>query len=151
MESFLSQTSEYALRATAWLASLSSREPVPARDLAKHSGVPSHYLSKILRRLVLAGILESQKGKAGGFTLARPPHAITFKDVLLAVDAFPLSERCAFGWGACNSASPCPLHGPWTAISQEFRDWAARTTFADLGDLSGNARWRHGVPSGSAE
>jgi Rrf2 family protein len=150
MEGFLSQTSEYALRATAWLASLSSEEPVPAHDLARHSGVPGHYLSKILRRLVLAGILESQKGKAGGFTLARPPHAITFKDVLRAVDAFPLSERCAFGWGACDSASPCPLHGPWTAISQEFHDWAARTTFGELGALAGSAWRRQCVPGGRA-
>ena len=139
MESLLSQTSEYALRATAWLASLSSEAPVPAHDLAKHSGVPSHYLSKILRRLVLAGILDSQKGKAGGFTLARPPHAITFKDVLLAVDAFPVAERCAFGWGACDATSPCPLHGPWTAIGDEFREWADTTTFAELGALSPRA------------
>ncbi len=136
MESFLSQTAEYALQATAWLALLSSEEPVPARYLVERSGVPGHYLSKILRRLVLAGILESQKGKAGGFTLARPPHAISFKDVLLAVDAFPVAGRCAFGWGECNAAIPCPLHVPWTAISEEFRDWAAGTTFAELGPLS---------------
>jgi len=138
MDSFLSQTGEYALRATAWLSLLSSEEPVRARDLADHTGVPSHYLSKILRRLVLADILKSQKGKAGGFTLAHPPHAITFKDVLIAVDAFRASERCAFGWGACNAENPCPLHGPSTAINEEFHNWAANTTFAQLGDLSRN-------------
>jgi Rrf2 family protein len=124
---------------------LSSEEPVRARDLAEHSGVPSHYLSKILRRLVLAGILKSQKGKTGGFKLARSPDAITFKDVLLAVDAFPISERCAFGWDKCNATSPCPLHGPWKAISEEFSEWAAKTTFAELGALSHSALRRYGV------
>ena len=133
---FLSQTSEYALRAMAWLATAPHDAQVRAKDLSTGSGIPPHYLSKILRRLVLAGILDSQKGKAGGFTLARPPHAISFKDVLLAIDAFPVAGRCAFGWGACDAASPCPLHGPWTAISDEFRDWAAGTSFAEIGPLS---------------
>lgn len=150
MDSFLSQTGEYALRATAWLALLSSEEPVRARDLAEHSGVPGHYLSKILRRLVLAGILKSQKGKAGGFVLAHLPSAISFKDVLVAVDAFPVTGRCAFGWGACNADSPCPLHGPSTAINEEFRNWAANTTFAELGSLSRSGQRRHDMSGGGA-
>lgn len=142
MESFLSQTAEYALRATAWLVLLSAEEPVRARDLAERSGVPGDYLAKILRRLVLAGILESRRGKAGGFTLLRPADAISFKDVLAAVDAFPTESRCAFGWGACSSARPCPLHDAWTSMSEEFEEWAATTTFADLGELTRSARRR---------
>ncbi len=136
MDSILSQTAVYALRAMAWLVLLSSEEPVRASDLAERSGVPGHYLAKILRRLVLAGILESSKGKGGGFALVLPADAISFKDVLTAVDAFPTIRRCAFGWGACNAASRCPLHDKWTAMSEEFRDWAATTTFAGLGELS---------------
>ena len=54
-----SQTGEYALRAMASLAISGSRASVPARDLSEQTGIPAHYLSKILRRLVLAGLLES--------------------------------------------------------------------------------------------
>ena len=136
MDGILSQTAEYAVRAMAWLALLSSEEPVRASDLAERSGVPSHYLAKILRRLVLAGILESSKGKGGGFALVLPADAISFKDVLTAVDAFPTKRRCAFGWGACNAARYCPIHDKWTAMSEKFRDWAATTTFAELGEPS---------------
>ncbi len=136
MDSILSQTAVYALRAMAWLVLLSSEEPVRASDLAKRCDVPGHYLAKILRRLVLAEILESSKGKGGGFALALPADAISFKDVLTAVDAFPTKRRCAFGWGACNAARACPLHDKWTVMSEEFRDWAATTTFAELGELS---------------
>jgi Rrf2 family protein len=131
----LSQTGEYALRATAWLVLLSPESPVRARDLAERSGVPEHYLAKILRRLVLAGVLESRKGKTGGFTLARPADSISFRDVLAAVDEFPTANRCAFGWGACSPSEPCPLHEPWTAMTEWFRNWAAATTFSDLGEL----------------
>ncbi len=142
MDSLLSQTAEYALRAMAGLVLLSSEEPVRASDLAKRCGVPGHYLAKILRRLVLAGILESSKGKGGGFALVLPADAISFKDVLTAIDAFPTKKRCAFGWGACNATRPCPLHDKWTAMSEEFRDWAATTTFAELGELTHSGRRR---------
>lgn len=134
MDRFLSQTAEYALRATAWLAVHTPRDPVRARDLSEGSGIPPHYLSKILRRLVLAGLLESQKGHGGGFILARPPSEIRFQDVLAAVDAYPAPDRCAFGWGACNPDDPCPLHESWSRLGGSFRDWAASTSLADVAE-----------------
>jgi Rrf2 family iron-sulfur cluster assembly transcriptional regulator len=124
----LSQTAEYALRAMAWLAYDRPDAPVRAQDLSAGTGIPPHYLSKILRRLVLAGLLESQKGQGGGFSLARPPEAITFEEVLIAVDAYPVQGRCAFGWGACSEANPCPLHSSWTLLSDAVHTWAANTT-----------------------
>jgi Rrf2 family iron-sulfur cluster assembly transcriptional regulator len=128
----LSQTSEYALRAMAWLAAAPPGVPVRAKDLAASAGVPLHYLSKILRRLVLADLLVSQKGQGGGFVLARPPQEIRFLDILAAVDAYPTEGRCAFGWGACQEDNPCPLHETWSALSDAIRTWAANTTLADV-------------------
>jgi len=135
MNTFLSQTAEYALRATAWIAQNSPGEPVLARDLSVGTRIPSQYLSKILRRLVLAGILESRKGRGGGFTLARPPGQILFREILQAVDAYPLEDRCAFGWGTCDPDNPCPLHDSWTRMSESFREWAATTTLAEVQDV----------------
>jgi len=136
MDRFLSQTAEYALRAAAWMAIHSPTEPVRARDLSDGSGIPPHYLSKILRRLVLAGLLDSQKGHGGGFILARPPSEIRFQDVLAAVDAYPAPDRCAFGWGACNPGDPCPLHESWSQLSGSFRDWAASTSLANVAEAA---------------
>lgn len=132
MASFLPQTAEYALRAMVWFATHSADRVVPARDLSLETGIPSNYLSKILRRLVLAGILESRRGPGGGFQLARPPKRVSFRDVLLAVDAYPEDDHCAFGWGSCSPRRPCPLHEPWSRLSEEFRHWACSTTLADL-------------------
>lgn len=132
MDRFLSQTAEYALRAMAFMALTEPVAPVLARDLSEGSGVPPHYLAKILRRLVLAGLLESQKGRGGGFTLARAPAEIPFRDVLAAVDAYPTGDRCAFGWGACDAARPCPLHASRSVLSAAFREWSATTTLASV-------------------
>jgi len=146
MHSFLSQTSEYALRAMAWLANESPNAPVCATDLSEGSGVPLHYLSKVLRRLVLAGLLVSRKGFGGGFTLARPPSEIAFSDILKATDAYPSLNRCSFGWGTCNIEHPCPLHGSVAALRENFQHWADTTTLLDtVGKMSvGDIKKLHG-------
>jgi Rrf2 family iron-sulfur cluster assembly transcriptional regulator len=135
----LSQTAEYALRAMAWLSLQSRSEPQRARDLSAATQIPLHYLSKILRRLVLAGLLTSQKGQGGGFLLAREPEAIRFQDILTAVDALPDEDTCAFGWGTCGEENPCPLHGAWSEIKQAMQDWAQNTTLDSVteANLSG--------------
>lgn len=130
MPTFLSQTSEYALRAMVWIASQTPQTPVRARDLSEATQVPPQYLSKILRRLVLAGLLESRKGRGGGFTLGRPAREIRFRDVLVAVDAYPVGGRCAFGWEACDARRPCPLHGLWSELSDGFHSWASNASIA---------------------
>jgi Rrf2 family protein len=128
----LSQTSEYALRAMAWLAAAPRNVPVRAKDLSEGSGIPPHYLSKVLRRLVLADLLVSQKGQGGGFVLARSPEEIRFIDILAAVDSYPTQGRCAFGWGLCNETNPCPLHETWSELNDTIQNWAATTTLANV-------------------
>ena len=146
MQPFLSQTSEYALRAMVWLANESPNSPTCAKDLSEGSGVPIHYLSKVLRRLVLADLLTSRKGLGGGFALARSPSEIPFSDILKAVDAYPSLDRCAFGWGACNSQHPCPLHDSVAGLGDNFRQWADSTTLQDtVGKMSvGDIKKLHG-------
>jgi len=128
----LSQTAEYALRAMAWLASAPEGKPVRAVDLSRTTGIPTHYLSKVLRRLVLADLLESQKGQGGGFSLSRSPREIAFSDILSAVDAFPAEGRCAFGWGQCDATDPCPLHDSWSHLNDRIRDWASGTSLEEI-------------------
>jgi Rrf2 family iron-sulfur cluster assembly transcriptional regulator len=128
----ISQTAEYAVRAMSAIATLPEGIKIRATDLGRATGIPAPYLSKILRRLVLAGLLVSQKGQGGGFSLACPATAIPFIDILNAVDAFPADGRCAFGWGNCDQLSPCPLHGAWSRLNHQIRDWANVTNLAEI-------------------
>lgn len=132
----LTQTAEYALRAMTYLAALPADRPARAREMTSSTRIPPSYLSKILRRLVEAGLLLSQKGHGGGFQLARRPERIRFVDILDAVDYGTDPNRCAFGWGECAGDHPCPLHDAWSAMKSSFRAWAAETTLADLGPAS---------------
>ncbi len=131
----LSQTAEYALRAMAWLALQPPGTALRGKDLSEVTQIPPHYLSKILRRMVVHGLLVSQKGHGGGFALARRPKEISFCEVLDAVDSAPQNGVCAFGWGLCDTDHPCPLHPAWSRISGAFLDWAHDTTLADVADV----------------
>ncbi len=128
----LPQTPEYALRAMAQLAALPEGEAVTARALSALTFVPPHYLSKVMRRLVRAGLLESVKGHGGGFTLARAPAKIRLEDVLEAVGGELDEGRCAFGWGRCSARRPCLLHGAYAELNASVGRWAHRTTLLDL-------------------
>ena len=130
----ISQTAEYALRALACLALHGDAEPVPARDLSVRANVPPFYLSKIMRRLVEAGLVDSQRGHGGGFRVARDLAKIRFIDILDAVDQGLPQETCAFGFGTCGEADPCVLHPFWSELKEQFSAWAERHTLQDVRD-----------------
>lgn len=126
----LNQTGQYALRAMAALANLEPGESLRAGELSERTGVPVHYLSKVMRQLVLSGLVSSRKGHGGGFALRRAPRAITMQEVLDAVGVSTSSGVCAFGWGRCNSEDPCSLHEAWSVLSERIESWATTTTLA---------------------
>lgn len=128
----LSQTAEYALRAMTILAKQTERNPVSAAELAAATGVPRHYLSKILRRLVTASLLVAQRGHRGGFSLARPAKQIRFSEILDAVGHTPNSTRCAFGWGQCSGLRPCPLHPAYSRLNRAVLRWLEETSLAEV-------------------
>ena len=133
---FISQTAEYAIRAMSAIATLPEGIKIRATDLGGAAGIPGPYLSKILRRLVLAGLLVSHKGQGGGFSLARPAVEIPFIAILEAIDAFPTEGRCAFGWGNCDQLTPCPLHGSWSRLNKHLRDWANDSNLAEVAEAA---------------
>ena len=128
----LNQTVEYALRAMAVLATVGPDERVTSGDLSRDANIPEHYVSKVMRRLVLAGLVAAKRGHHGGFQLARPPHQIAFIDVLEAVDFQPEARHCAFGLGKCNPMAPCALHPAYAALNDCFLEWARNTTLVNV-------------------
>jgi Rrf2 family protein len=131
----LNQTAEYAFRAMAYLASRPDLQvAVPSAELAEAANIPSHYVSKVMRRLVVAGLVTSQRGHGGGFRLAVDPAMITFSAILKATDLDPRNQRCAFGFGQCDVKNPCHLHPAWSRLKESFNSWAESTTLDSVHD-----------------
>ncbi len=130
------QTGRYAIRAMVMLARQPQGAAFTAKALAELTGVPGDYLSKILRRMVIAGLLNSRRGRGGGFSLARRPDEIRFIDVLTAVGVMLDDSGCAYGWGVCGTEHPCPIHNTWAELKTSMLEWAARHTLQDgMADL----------------
>ncbi|MBS0196154.1 MAG: Rrf2 family transcriptional regulator [Planctomycetes bacterium] len=120
----LSQTVEYAFRATMFLASLEPGTAVNSETIAARTKVPHGYLSKVLRDLVVAELVWSLRGPNGGFALARPPEQVSMLDVVNAVDPIRRIEKCPLGNPA--HLKLCPLHqridGALALIETQFRE-----------------------------
>jgi len=126
----ISQTIEYALRAMSHLSTLGEDRAANSETIAEHTRVPHGYLSKIMRDLVVGGLVVSRRGPNGGFVLARPAASISILDVVNAVDPISRIKRCPLG--NPDHIQLCPLHkrldDALQTIEQQFR----ATTLEDL-------------------
>jgi Rrf2 family iron-sulfur cluster assembly transcriptional regulator len=127
---YLSRSAEYSLRAMTYLARLENTTRIRTGDLAKAVDVPPTVLSKIMRRLTAAEILDSQKGHHGGFLLAKSPEEVRFIDILRAVDFEPIKDHCLYGWKKCDEQDPCPMHPQWSILKEQIEQWARTNTLA---------------------
>jgi Rrf2 family protein len=126
----ISQTAEYALRAIVDLA-FHHAAPRTTLQVSRATKVPGDYLAKILQDLSRGGLVRSQRGPGGGFTLTRAPATISVFDVLQAVDPVQRIHECPLGLKA-HAGNLCPLHrrldDAMARVEQVFR----RTTIAEV-------------------
>jgi Rrf2 family protein len=102
-----SQTAEYALRAAVYLASQPD-EPRTVHQIAEATKVREGYLAKVMQSLSRAGLVTSQRGLGGGFTLARSASKLTIFDVIQAVDPIRRITQCPLD--IKGHINLCPLH-----------------------------------------
>jgi Rrf2 family protein len=124
----LSVKSDYAVRAVLSLARRSGREHATrVEEIATENGIPPNYLVQILIELKSAQIVKSQRGKEGGYRLARPPAAITFGDVLRCIHG-PLFDSPAFSDPTC----PPELRDCWHRLRDALDTEAAGINFQQV-------------------
>ncbi len=125
-----SQTTEYALRAVCCLAQSPART-VPALTLARRTGVPLHYLSKVLQQLSGADLIVGRRGLGGGYSLRRPASQITLTDVLRATEAVRRVDRCPMGHPG-KEASLCSLHRTLDGVAALLLQELDRRTIEEI-------------------
>lgn len=128
----MSKTGVHALRALAALATLSNGNYAGSGEIARAIGAPRNYLGKLLKALSHEGLVESQKGKGGGFRLARNPATITLLDVMEPVARVGRWNGCFLGQARCSADVPCPLHARWAEARDAYFRFLEGTTVADL-------------------
>jgi Rrf2 family protein len=110
----LSQKARYALRALLVLAERNDRDPMQIADIAHEADVPRKFLEQILLELKKRGIVQSHRGRQGGYALGKAPKEISFADIIRVTDG-PLAlapcvsvtayHRCE----DCFDEATCPI------------------------------------------
>jgi Rrf2 family protein len=126
----VSQTLEYALRAVVTLAQHAG-QPRTSQQIAQLADIPAPYLSKLMRGLVRADIVSSQRGLGGGFLLTRQPTELTIWDVAEAVDPLQRIHRCPLSI-ASHGEGLCPLHRRLDAAMALVEEQFRGTTIAEV-------------------
>jgi Rrf2 family protein len=123
---------EYAVRAAVELAAVGTGEPVKAEQIAEAQSIPLNFLENILAELRRAGIVESRRGAAGGYLLARPADAISLADVIRAVEG-PLANVRGMSPDTLEyEGSAARLRDVWVALRASVRSVLEQVTLADV-------------------
>jgi len=126
----LSQTVEYSLRAIVWLASHPD-DPQTNQQIANATLVPAGYLSKVMQSLGRGGLVTAQRGKRGGFLLAKPAAAPSVLEVINTVEPIQRIRECPLGIAA-HGARLCPLHKRLDAAMAMIENVFRETSIADI-------------------
>ena len=120
--------SDYACRAVETLAfHHPDVRPMRIEDIAGKGAIPANYLVQILIELKSKGLIQSRRGKAGGYVLARPPREISVGDVLRAVQGDVLEMPLL-----AESRCPEEIKQAWRRIKEAAEGTADRITFEDI-------------------
>jgi len=133
----LTKKSKYALKALSVLAKEYGQGPVLISDMAQREEIPRKFLEIILLELKNAGMLQSRKGKGGGYSLGRAPQNITLGSVIRVLDGplapLPCVSRTAYiRCRECRDERTCGIR----MVMKDVRDATAQildsTTLADM-------------------
>lgn len=113
MTVIFSKKCEYGLQAVLYMAAKEPGCVCPSDEIADKLQLPKEFVSKILQSLTESGIVDSKKGKSGGFLLAKHPSKIRLIDIVTAIDGLDLFNRCVLGFPQCSPDQPCPVHDKW--------------------------------------
>lgn len=126
---------DYGLRALIDLAEhFESGKRIQAKDIAARQAVPKDFLALIMIDLRKAGLVESTRGPAGGYRLARQPGEITMGEALAALEEPVAVVECTteLGYNQCSISLRCRMRNVWIEVNRAVSAILDRTTIADL-------------------
>ncbi|OIO66060.1 MAG: hypothetical protein AUJ47_01830 [Candidatus Marinimicrobia bacterium CG1_02_48_14] len=132
MTVLFSRKCEYALQGVLYLAQNRQRGNISAEEIATDLGISQDFISKTLQGLVKVGMIQSNRGKMGGFSLARDPESITLLEIVKIIDGNEAFENCVMGLPQCHSDSPCALHSKWQPLREAAQAMLSSTTVAQF-------------------
>jgi len=129
-----SKTTEYALRATIYIAQKGSEEnKIGMEEIAKAIDSPKSFTAKILQALGRDDrLIHSVSGPRGGFFLANKAERLPVRAVLDVMGEGDVLNKCVLGLNKCSENKPCPMHAQYKLIKQQLIDLFETKTIGEL-------------------
>jgi Rrf2 family protein len=116
------------------LALNKGKGPAFLKDIAKRQDISEKYLWQLSSSLKRAGLVKAERGSKGGFTLAKQPRDISFKDVFIALEG-EIAFAAGTGRASRSGQSVEPLLVElWQRLSDRFADTLAAVTLEDVAE-----------------
>lgn len=127
----ISEAASIALHTMSVLALTPDNALITSKEIATRLRVSENHLSKVVQRLVKAGVIEAHRGPKGGLSLNGKPEDITLMSVYETIDGKVKSQGCLLKTSSCDPGN-CIFGGLLTDVDKDFIDYMSKTTLADL-------------------
>ena len=111
-----------------------AREPelgISARELSARTGIPQPTVVKLLKTLLKAGLLVSQRGTKGGYALAKRPEEVPVAAVIEALEGPLAITECSMP-GTCEHERRCVARPNWVAVNDVIQQALSKLTLAEM-------------------
>ena len=126
----LSKLTDYAVVVLVRLSRADEVQTSPG--IAAATGIPEPTVAKVLKALAGAGLVASQRGARGGYSLTRPLGAIAVSDVIAAIDGPIALTACVDSSGQCEVERICSVRGRWNPVNDAIQQALSAITLADM-------------------
>jgi len=127
----ISKLTDYAIVVLGHMAQAEGQTHTAA-GLAEATGVAAPTVSKILKMLGKAGILNSTRGAHGGYCLAQAPESTSVAAVIFALEGPIALTECEGERGGCEQSDSCHAKGSWDVINRAVRAALESVSLADM-------------------
>jgi cysteine desulfurase len=124
--------SRYALKIMMDLAEQDQAALIHRSDIAQRQGIPLDYMDQILLRLREGGLIDSTRGRSGGYRLAKPATQVSVLEIFSAAEDAFQPVQCLEGGLGCVAEHVCSSKDAWGVISGAIRGSLSGIILTDL-------------------
>lgn len=128
----LTKKTDYALMAINYMSYRKDPFVANTRNIAEIYNIPRELLAKILQTLAKVGIIDSQNGPKGGYTLLKEPSEITLGEVIRAIEGPIQIVRCVEGETTCSQTEQCTIQSPLRKIERQIITFLDKITIDQI-------------------